>query len=229
MLATRRRVLTLGAAAAAVALTPLAAAAGASGARELTLYRGDTEIGKKRVAVRREGDEVFVSTDIAIDAKLLGITVYSYRLAARETWRRGSLISLDAETDDNGTPQVARARRVDGALRVEGSAWSGTVPGDPATTSYWSPAFLERPVWISTQDGRLLNVTARNLGPARYPTAQGEVAATRWAIGGDLQDLFLYYDAAGEWLGTEFPARGETARFVVEARGPALTPLWVNA
>lgn len=229
MLATRRLVLTLGAAAAALAVAPSGAMAGASGSRDLTLYRGETEIGRKRVAVRREGDEVFVSTDIAIDAKLLGITVYSYRLAAREKWLRGSLVSLDAETDDNGTPQFARASRVDGALRVEGSAYSGPVSGEPATTSYWSPAFLERPVWISTQDGRLLDVTARNLGQTRYPTAAGEVAATRYAIGGDLQDLFLYYDAAGEWLGTEFPARGQTARFVAEARGPALTPLWVKA
>lgn len=200
-----------------------------AGSRQLTLTRAGTEIGSKSVSVQRDGGRVEVETRIDIAVKLLGLTVYRYRLVARETWGDGTLQRLRAETDDNGSAHFANADRVDGALRVEGSAFSGDVPGNPGTTSYWSPAFLDRPAWISTQDGRLLNVTATNLGPATFPTPTGGISATRWRIGGDLTDLFLYYDATGEWVGTEFPARGETARFAVSARGPALTPLWVDA
>lgn len=223
---SRRDAITWGG---ALALAWAAPARAAAGSRQLALYRDGSEIGGKSVSVLRDGSAVEVETRIDIAVKILGITAYRYTLIARETWLRGALQTLRAETDDNGTAHFARADRRGGALLIEGSAFAGPAPDDSATTSYWSPAFLDRPVWISTQDGRLLNVTATNLGAVDFPSAAGTVAATRWRIGGDLTDLFLYYDAAGEWLGTEFPARGATARFVTTARGPALTPLWVNA
>jgi hypothetical protein len=224
----RREALLFGGSALLCAATPFAAQA-AAGSRALTLYRDGSEIGSKTVSVRREGDTVAVETSIDIRVAILGITAYRYKLRADETWRGGELMRLRAETNDNGEAHFARADREGGALRIEGSVFSGVAGGSPATTSYWSPEFLNRPVWISTQDGRLLNVTATRLGATQFETGAGPVEATRWRIGGDLTDLYLYYDAAGEWLGTEFPARGEMARFVATARNPALTPLWVNA
>ncbi len=214
---------------ATLALLGAGQARAAAGSRRLALYRADKEIGAKSVSVRRDGDRVDVETRIDIKVKILGVTAYRYELSSREVWRRGALERLRAETDDNGTRHFANADREGGRLVVAGSVYSGPVDGLPATTSYWSPAFLERPVWISTQDGRLLDVRATNLGRASFATASGATPATRWRISGDLTDLFLYYDNAGEWVGTEFPARGETARFVMTARGPALTPLWVDS
>lgn len=208
---------------------PCGPALASTGTRRLELFRDRARIGEKSVSVARDGNRVDVETSIAIEVRLLGITAYRYSLSARESWVGGQLQTLRAETNDNGTAHFARGERRGGVLRVDGSEFSGEVGGRPATTSYWSPAFLERPVWISTQDGRLLNVRVANRGSTTFPTASGDVPATRWEISGDLTGLMLYYDAAGEWLGTEFPARGATARFVTTARGPALTPLWVNA
>lgn len=223
-----RRAALIGAAALGLAVGTSPARA-ASGSRDLVLFRGDTEIGAKSVSVLREGDTVSVETRIDIAARLFGFPVYRYRLSAREVWERGLLQSLRAQTDDNGTAYAANADRSAEALIVEGTEYSGPAPSAAATTSYWSPAFLDRQVWISTQDGRLLSVTAANLGRVQYPAAGGTVEATRWRIGGDLSDLYLYYDGAGEWVGTEFTARGETARFITASRGGPLTPLWVNA
>jgi hypothetical protein len=220
-----RREVLIGAAA---ALALPGAAAASAGARQLALWRAGDRIGGKTVTVHRVGDEVEVETRIDIVVKILGITAYRYALAARETWVRGELQRLRAETNDNGTAHFANADRSGGRLTVQGSVYAGPVDGSAATTSYWSPAFLGRGVWISTQDGRLFDVRATDLGSTSFPTAGGSVEARRWRISGDLTDLFLYYDAADEWVGTEFPARGETARFVVTAKGPALTPLWVE-
>jgi hypothetical protein len=223
---SRREVM---AGAAALVLAGTAPALASTGTRRLDLFRDGSRIGDKAVTVSRDGNRVEVQTRIAIEVKILGITAYRYGLNARESWVGGQLQTLRAETNDNGTAHFARAERRGGVLRVDGSAFSGEVGGLPATTSYWSPAFLERPVWISTQDGRLLNVRVANRGAVSFPTAGGTVPATRWEVSGDLTGLSLYYDASGEWLGTEFPARGATARFVTTARGPSLTPLWVNA
>jgi hypothetical protein len=216
-----------GVAAVALAALPVPTLA-ATGTRRLELYRGSSRIGDKQITVRRDGDTVTVTTDIAIAVRVLGLTAYRYTLESREVWENGRLASLDARTNDDGTAHFARAERSGDGLAIEGSEYSGTVAGNPATTTYWSPAFLERPVWISTQDGRPWQVRAQAVGMEPFPTAAGSVNATRWRVRGGLE-LDLFYDGAGEWVGTEFDARGETARFVLASRGAALRPLWGNA
>jgi hypothetical protein len=224
---TRRDAMFGGIAAATLAVLPVSTLA-ATGTRRLELYRGSSRIGEKQVSVRRDGDTVTVTTDIAIAVRILGLTAYRYALESREVWANGRLMQLDARTNDDGTEHFARAERSGDGLAIEGSEYSGTVAGNPATTTYWSPAFLERPVWISTQDGRPWQVRAEAVGTEPFPTASGSVQATRWRVGGGLA-LDLFYDGAGEWVGTEFDARGETARFVLASRGAALRPLWGNA
>jgi hypothetical protein len=222
---TRREAILGGAAAVTLAALPVSAA---TGTRRLELYRGNSRIGEKQITVRRDGDTVAVTTDIAIAVRVLGLTVYRYTLESREVWENGQLARLDARTNDDGAAHFARAARSGDGLAIEGSEYRGTVAGNPATTTYWSSAFLERPVWISTQDGRPWRVRAQAVGTEPFPTAGGSVNATRWHVRGDL-DLDLFYDGAGEWVGTEFDARGETARFVLASRGAALRPLWGNA
>lgn len=223
-----RRATTLGAVALVLA-SGVAPGMAATGSRQLVLLRGSDEIGSQSLVVTQTGATVSVETRISIDARLLGLPVYRYLLEARETWEDGALQTLEARTDDNGTAHFVDASRAGDELRINGSVFSGAVSGNPATTSYWSPAFLERPVWISTQDGRPLNVTATQLAAAPFPSGSSSVAATPWRIGGDLSDLVLFYDPDGEWIGSEFAARGETARFVTASRGSSLTPLWVDA
>lgn len=201
----------------------------ASGRRTLELFRGADRIGQQALSVRREGARVEVAIEIAIDVRVIGLPVYRYALDVRETWTDGMLTTLDAAADDNGAAHFARAQREGTELVIAGSAYEGALGGAPATTSYWAPAFLSRRVWISTQDGRPLNIEARRRGAVAIPTATGgSVEATRWDIAGDLGGLSLYYDAAGEWLGNAFEARGETARFLVAERGADLTPLWID-
>lgn len=227
MYLTRRAALIGGLSTMVLAGSPAHAA---SGTRRLELLRGDERIGEKRISVRRTGVQVDVETTIDIDVRLVGLPVYRYQLTSRESWSNGALASLTAQTNDNGARHFVNASGANGRVQVEGSEFTGTVDGNPATTSYWSPAFLERPVWISTQDGRPLNVTARRMGEVAFPTASGSmIPATRWRIRGGIEGLDLFYDRNGEWVGSEFDARGETARFVTASRGAALTPLWVNA
>ncbi len=226
MVLSRRQTLFGGAALGLVRPGPATAAAGV---RELRLFRDGREIGAKTITVSRSGDRLTVATRISIAVTLLGLTLYRYTLAADETWTGGALQSLRSETDDNGTAHFARADRTGAALSVTGSRYEGPAPSDAATTSYWTPAFLSRPVWISSQDGRPLAVAPTDAGPAAFPTVGGTVEATRWSIGGELDGLFVFYDAAGEWVGTEFPASGETAQFRLSRRGPPLAPLWTDA
>lgn len=200
----------------------------ASGTRRFDIRRAETSIGDNRVSVSRNGAQVSVDIAVDIEVRALGLRVYRYSLASRELWEGGQLMTLESESDDNGKRHFVSARRGADGLRINGSGFSGTVGGNPGTTTYWSPALLSRSVWISTQGGKPLSVRAQRGALESIPTATGTAQARRWRISGDLSDLDLFYDASDEWVGSEFPARGEVARFTVASRGPALTPLWVG-
>jgi hypothetical protein len=140
-----RRDLLLAGAGLALATRRAAAEAG-SGMRELALYRGDTRIGTQSLAVMRDGGEVSVRLALDVVVRMFGLTVYRHTLEARERWREGRLVAAEATTNANGRRMSMRARREGDAVAVDGSAFSGRVTGNPATTSYWCPAFLSRGV-----------------------------------------------------------------------------------
>lgn len=225
----RRTLLRGCAASACVAGLSATPALASTSRRVFDLYRGRSRIGEQVITVRNEGASVSVDIDIDINVRIIGLSAYRYTLASREVWRRGSLQSLSSRCNDNGTPNQVSARAVNGGVEVAGTAFSGVVRGAPGTTTYWTQEFLGRPVWISTHDGRPMNIRVQRAGNASIPAAGGSIAATKFACRGDIGRLDLYYDTNGEWVGSEFDARGETARFVLRDKGAAMSPLWVRA
>lgn len=213
-----RRHLILGSAALFAMPQPLRAAAG--GMRKFRVMRNGDDIGSHVLDVRTKGDELHVSIDIELKVKILGITAYRYEMANREVWRGGRLISMNSVSDDDGDAAFARAASAGEQIEVEGSYWSGVVPGDSATTTYWSKAFLTRPVWISTADGDPLKVTSRAVGPGDV----AGIATEKWTVSGDL-DVDLHY-RGDEWVSVRFDAGGEDALYVPEALSPSLAAVW---
>ena len=134
---------------------------------------------------------------------------------------------MRSRTDDDGRVVTAQVRRTAAGLIAQGSDWSGEAPGDAGTTSYWTRAHLDRPVWLSTQTGQPLRVTCAQAGRERVDMPLGTRDCDRWTVGGDIA-LDLFYDDRGEWMGSAFDARGETARFAAVAETGRLGPLWAG-
>lgn len=208
----------------APALAPARLLADGTAERRFQVLRGRDDIGTKTVRVRGEGDSAEVEIEIALAVKILGITAYRYELSSREVWEDGRLVSLDSETNDDGDPYTARVRRRGDALVSDGT-WKGEIPGDAGTTTYWSKAFLSRPVWISTQSGQPLDVTVARDGEERIPGPSGDLLCERWQVTGDLP-VTLFYDTRGEWMGNAFDASGTLARFRTVTETGRLGPLW---
>lgn len=222
---TRRSALGACAAPALLAAIPALADAGAA-RRAFRIIRDGEDIGGHSLAARRDGRRLTVEIDIEIAIQILGVTVYRYELTNREVWRDGRILSIDSTVNDDGESGFCRVRRKDDGLRIEGSAYSGPAPADAATTSYWSADFLTRGVWISTQSGEPLSVSAADQGIEVIESAAGPISCRRWAITGDL-DLQLWYDAAGDWAANAFNAGGEIGRYRLEAGGDSLNTLWM--
>lgn len=227
MILTRRAALAGGLSAVGAGLLPgagFAASPRGAGERAFDVLRGGTRIGHHLTRVRRDGDALTVETDIDLVVRVLGIAAYRYRLESREVWEGGALVSLDSFANDDGDEDRAQVRRTAEGLVSEGTH-RGPLPERVATTTYWTPAFLDRPVWLSTQTGAPLDVTPRRIGTETVATAGGEVQATAWRSEGDLP-VTMFYDEAGEWVGNAFDAGGTEARFVLTAGAAPLAGLW---
>jgi hypothetical protein len=214
---------------AGAALAPMGApgAAARSARREFAVLRGGTDIGRHSIALSRDGADLRVEVDVELVVRVLGIAAYRYEMTNRELWRGGVLVSGESVVNDDGRRKRVVSRREGDALMVESPDFTGRAPGDVATTTYFTPAFIDRAPWLSTDSGELLRVRASRSGAVTVETGDGPVQATRWRVtdGGEF-DVLLDYDGRGEWISVSFDGRGERVVYRPDSVGPAFGPLW---
>lgn len=217
----RRQIIAGAGALGAAALLPRGARA-QTAQTTYRLMREGADIGRHTKRARIENGAFVVDIAIDIAVKVLGITAYRYTLENTETWAGGRIVSVRSTVNDDGTADRCRVDAKGEVLEIDGSGFSGTAPGDAATTSYFAKAFVERKTWISTQSGLTMAMTAQELGG----TPEG------WAVSGQLGDApfatKLYYDAGGEWVASSFDARGATIEYEL-IDGGGVNALWESA
>jgi hypothetical protein len=230
MTPTRRRVLAGAAASGASALLPAAVRAAARAERRFTILRDGSDIGRHVIGLSREGDRLFLSVDVEIVVRVLGIAAYRYEMRNREVWAGDRLLSIDSAVNDDGRRKTVRAsREASGALIVASDFYNGPAPDDAATTTYFTPDFLGRGSWISTDSGELYTMRTARAGAAEVETKAGAVAADRWtATNGSDFDVELFYDRRGEWASIAFDAGGEPARYVADDLTDSFAAVWAG-
>lgn len=173
------------------------------------VWREGSPMGRHRLTFTPQGDRLTV--DIAIDLSVgLGpFTLYRYQHRSQEIWQLGRLIGLSTQTDDDGDNfRVVAALGPQGLALTEGMEKS-PLPAGIQPTSYWHAASLGsgNGVMLDTQDGRLRQITIRDLGPDRLDINGRPSETRRYRISGDLE-MDLWYLPTGDWAGLEFTARG---------------------
>ncbi|MEX0970809.1 MAG: DUF6134 family protein [Paracoccaceae bacterium] len=228
MVFSRRDFLKTGGAASAAALcSPSAIWAATSARRDFVIKIGRREIGASSVNLRRQGSSIIADVSAQLDISILGLLNFTYDLRARETWHNSRLQNLEATTNNDGTADFANAAATSGGVQVNGSRYSGLVPGNPATTSFFAADFLTRPVWISTQDGRPLNIRAGNAGPMTLDTGAGPANVTRYAVRGGME-IDLFYTDRGEWVGSQRTLAGQRVSFLATPGTGSLMSVWLG-
>ena len=113
-------------------------------------------------------------------------------------------------------------------FRIEGSAFSGVIKDNFATTSYFTPDFLKRKTWISTQDGTPLEIKTRKLKNKKVSFNDKNYLVTEWEISGDLE-LTLQYDEQKNWVGSGFTVGNYPASFILNYRKNNIHKIWKNS
>ena len=225
MFPNRRQFLALTGASLTIAALPAGPASAASATRQFEVYLGRKKVGSSSVHLSRSGSRVDAEIEVNLHLSILGLINFNYQLSNRESWRDGVLQEMRSRTNNNGPIEHANATRTGRGLEMDGSSYQGIVEGNPATTSYFTPDFLERRTWINTQNGAIFTPTIGRVGAANFATNEGSTPCTRYAIRGGVNSD-LYYDSNYEWMGSSFSVAGRTARIAMSSRGGSLNQVW---
>ena len=185
----------------------------------------DIEVGYSSVNVTKNNGQIIANIDVKIDVSLLGINFFSYSLKCREIWENKVLLFLKSEVITGKKREFSNVEKVKNGFKIKGSAFSGTINGNPGTTSYFTPDFLERSTWISTQNGKPLKIQSRMIGTEKLKGPKGLITATNWEVSGDL-NINLYYSQDDEWVGSSFKVGGSRAKFILHNKIGRSHQIW---
>lgn len=162
--------------------------------------KGDS-IGTHVLTFEPAGDRLTVNVAADIAVSLGPIVLFRYRHRATERWENGQVMSVDSETNDDGTRVTARMWREGGPLLVESTGTPRyTAPPDASPATHWNRTMLNGPL-INTQNGKLMRPTVTPLGTGTIPGYNRP--ASGFSLRGDA-DLDTWYDSVPGWVGLRF-------------------------
>jgi hypothetical protein len=185
-----------------------------TGVINFDVERNGSDFGTHKITFTREGEVIEAVTDVDLIVKIGPFTPFKYTLDVEESFRDGQLISLNGSVLDSGDTFTVEAFREGDEIQVQGSKFTGAVPANTFTSSWWNAALLRDDDVISTEDGAITPIKVTELGDETITTRFGEVNATRYRVESDIT-LDLWYDEEGHWVGTAFEARGQDIRYVL--------------
>ena len=209
-------------------VVPLATSASKNAGTVFNIVWRDINVGYSSLNLTRNGSNVIVDVDVKIDVSLLGVNFFSYSLECQEIWKNKELLSLKSKVLTGNKREYSIGKRTINGFEIDGSSFSGIVKSNVATTSYFTPEFLERSIWVSTQNGRPLDVQCKNIGTVQLGTPKGIITATKWEVRGDL-NIYLFYDDNNEWVGSKFRAGGSDATFILHKKIGQNHTIWNQA
>ncbi len=173
---------------------------------DFSIIRKGDKIGEHTLTFTRTGNVLTVAVAVDIVVGFGPIAFFRYKHRATEQWLDGTVVSVEAETNDDGTPRRMSGHRNQSGLVVEGSKAARYVaPAQSLPGTHWNRAMLNAP-FINTEDGRLMSPTVTPAGSVRVPEGGRSVMAQRFQLRGDA-DLDTFYDPTPSWAGLRFTAR----------------------
>lgn len=172
------------------------------------VIREGVQVGTHRVTFRAGGGVLEATTEVRIQVRLAGFTVFRYSNDVVEAWRGERLVSLASRLDRNGTARNSEARAEGNGLLLRGTAGEARLPAEAAPLTWWRAATL-RP-GVPLFDPREGRAVAPRLDIIPDP------AGTRVRLTGG-EGAEVLYDRTGRWIG--FATTGEDGSAVRYERG----------
>lgn len=180
--------------------------------REFAAKIDGSPVGQYRMSITRRDDGSVAMTCTA-DLKMtkLGITAFHYTYRGTEVWSPDRLVSLQSDTDDDGTKTTVTATAEKTGLRLKVNGNERMVRADLWTTSYWQLPEARRRAGalplLDVDDGKTLTGALRGLGTEQITIiGQGCKCAHYRITGPNMVDA--WYDGRDRLVRQEWSEKG---------------------
>ena len=157
------------------------------------VVRNGDQIGTHTVELRRKDAETSVKAETRVEVKIAFFTAYQFRQANTEKWVNGRLVSLQATTDDNGTPHKVEVTAGTQGLRIQADGKTATAAPETVPASVWNRALVRQSTAISLSDGSLMPIKVADKGEETIVVQGKRVKARRYFMSGKFEQD-LWYD-----------------------------------
>ena len=179
------------------------------------ILRGGKVIGHQTVRFSAPLPDTTVEIDVNAALYALGVKVYNYSHHGMERWQAGRMVSLVAQTDDDGTP-----RHVDAASDPSGT-WHGTTgpapgPAPLLASSLWNNQTVSATRLLDRETGAIVPVRVTPLPDESISLGNRSIAAHRYDLAGIVSGS-AWYDEHGCWVRALFHTRVDGSLVEVRA------------
>jgi hypothetical protein len=175
----------------------------APGPVRFRVLRDGKEIGTHQVRLSGNTQRLTVQSEIALQVKLAGFTVFRLRHEIAEEWANDRLQRLTSRHDRNGTVTEARAMAEGNALVAQGPDGSQRLPASAAPLTWWNGGNFTRPMFRPINCKLIPGAAARSAAPG---------GGAQFSLNGEVEAV-ARYDAQGRWVA--LTTKGEDGSAVI--------------
>ena len=185
---------------------------------EFDIYRNNKFIGKHIFTFDREGDKLFVKSDINFQIKKLGVVLYKYNAIGTEVFENDKLIEFKSKTDQNGKKKFVNLKLEENSYNIKGSSFNGEVPVDYILGTWWNHSIVEAKAQISAVSGRIIHQKVNFLGKEtieidgkKYKTLHFNFSSTDKKLKKNkkLNTNIWYEEGSLTWVKASFDKKGK--------------------
>lgn len=166
------------------------------------VYLDDAKLGTQRFDVSNSAFGTDVRIQASFDYDFFFVNVYSYRHSNHEIWKNGCLLSIQANTDDDGEAYFVSGFKRKDILILQSRDGEQQLSGCVKTYAYWDASFLDSRQLLNAQTGKFQDVRVTSLGVENIAISGQSIAANHYLLGNDDVDIELWYAVdTGQWLG----------------------------
>lgn len=170
---------------------------------EYRITRNGKSVGSHEVVFQQQADALQVEVESNIRITVLKVPVFRFRYRATEQWQSAKLVSIDAETVENGERTVVGLQNRSGQAELTLNGSVETAAALRVGSNHWNPEVLQASRVFNTLTGEVSDVEITLLGSEPVSVGESSVDAQRYRYTGDIE-ADVWYDAQGRWLKLAF-------------------------
>lgn len=163
-------------------------------------------IGSHLVSLRRDGPTIATRSEVRIEIDVLIFTAFRYEYDSHAVWHDGQLQQLSVDLDDDGQRSLLTLKRDTAGVEISRNGVTTRLQEPLYPTEHWNAGVRSERRVLNTLTGKVNDIEMEEIAREYVATENGDVPATRYRYGGDL-DVEVWYDDHGRWVKMRFKGR----------------------